>query len=285
MTQPPSTGWRDAEEARERAREIVSDAFARTTPDALPIRHCPNCGFEASTLAARCPECEKRYDRRLPWLKDWMRWTLGALAAAALITTIILVTPGIRETKSERAARLAREKTALIDSTRARMIREQRPVRGVAKELPALAADATDAEKRAARRALVVALEQAIYADAQVRIKKNQLDGPVRFVECGPLVKSPDGITDDETLTKKLGRYDCVGVKTDVRRFGRTVALFGHPYVGTVDFTKNSYVFCKDNKVPGERGQALAKVMLKPECLGLPADAEVVRDGYILPDE
>jgi hypothetical protein len=279
------TGWRDAEEAREKAREIVGEAFARTTPDELPLRRCPNCGFEASTLAARCPSCEKRYDRRLPWLKDWMRWTLGALALAAAIVTAILVTPGIRETKAERATRLAREQTARVTKTRARLIREQRPVRGVATGIAPLGPDATDSERRQARRALVVALEQAIYTDAQVRIRRKTLDGPVRFVECGPLVRSPDGITDDEVLTKTLGRYDCVGVQRDVRRFGRTVALFGHPYVGTVDFTKNRYVFCKDNKVPGERGQALAKVTLAPECLGLSKDAERLGDGYVQPDE
>jgi hypothetical protein len=279
------TGWRDAEEARERAREIVGEAFARTTPEVIPLRRCKTCGFEASTLAARCPNCEKRYDRRLPWLKDWMRWTLGAALVAAAIVTAILVTPGIRETKAERATRLAREQTALVNRQRAKLIREQRPVRGRATGLAPLPKDATDVERRAARRALVVALEQAIYTDAQARIRKKTLDGPVRFVECGPLVRTPDGITDDEVLTKRLGRYDCVGVQRDVRRFGRTVALMGHPYVGTVNFEKNSYVFCKDNKVPGERGPALAKVTLAPACLGLADDAERFGNGYIQPDE
>ena len=36
--------------------------------------------------------------------------------------------------------------------------------------------------------------------------------------------------------------------------------------------------------VPGERGAALAKVVLAPECFGLNKDAERVGDGYVQPD-
>ena len=71
----------------------------------------------------------------------------------------------------------------------------------------------------------------------------------------------------------------------DIRRFGRTVALFGHPYIATIDFDRMSYVFCKDNKVPGERGRLLAKVTMAPECLGLAPGAERIGDGYVQPDE
>ena len=128
-------------------------------------------------------------------------------------------------------------------------------------------------------------METAITEDAHERIARRQMDGPVKFTECGPLVRKPDGKSDDQVLGRPQGRYDCVAVKSDVRRFGRTVALFGHPYVATVDFEDGTYVFCKDNKVPGERGKALATVKLSPVCLGLDENAEEVGDGYIQPDE
>jgi hypothetical protein len=279
-----TTGWRDAEEARERAREAVAGAFAKT-PETAPLRRCPSCGHEAATLAARCPRCNKRYDRALPWLKDWMRWTIAVVAGVGLVALGLALRPGIQETKKERATRLAREQSARVSKQRARLIREQRPVRGVVEDARLLPARAPENERKTARRAMVLFVETAITADAQVRIRQKRMDGPVRFTECGPLVRTPDGIPDDAVLTKKVGRYDCVAVKRDVRRSGRTVALFGHPYVATIDFEKGTYVFCKDNKVPGERGKALATVKLEPECLGLEAGAEEIGEGYVQPDE
>jgi hypothetical protein len=279
-----SEGWQTAEEARERAREAVAGAFAKT-PETAPERRCPTCGQSTATLAARCPNCNKRYDRALPWLKDWMRWTLATVVTVGLVVLGLGLRPGIQETKQERAERLEREQTARVSAQRKRLIREQTPVFGEDPEFRPVPASATDPAERAARRQIVLAMETAITADAQVRIKAKRMDGPVKFTECGPLVRTPDSRPDDEILTKKLGRYDCVAVKRDVRRFGRTVALFGHPYVGTIDFKKGTFVFCKDNKVPGERGKALVTVKLSPVCLGLDENAEEVGEGYVQPEE
>jgi hypothetical protein len=65
-------------------------------------------------------------------------------------------------------------------------------------------------------------------------------------------------------------------------RDGKTVAYFGHPFVAAVDFDRGSWVFCKDNKVPGERGKPLARVALDPACVGAEG-AERLGDGYIRP--
>ena len=278
------SGWKDAEEARERARQAVAGAFANT-PDAAPTRLCPTCGTETATLAARCPNCNKRYDRALPWLKDWMRWTLGIAGAVGLVFLAIALRPGIQETKQERSTRLAREQAERVSAQRARLIRQQRPVSGRVAEYRPLPTTAPAAEQRTRRRSLVLALETAITEDARARIERKELDGPVKFTECGPLVRAPSVQADDHYLRKSVGRYDCVAVKSDVRRFGRTVALFGHPYVGTVDFRTGAYVLCKDNKVPGESGKALADVKLSPKCLGLEEGAEETGTGYVQPDE
>ena len=279
-----SGGWKDAEEARERAREAVADAFAKS-PDTVPTRVCPTCGTATATLASRCPNCSKRYDRALPWLKDWMRWTLGIATAIGLTVLALGLRPGIEESKQERAARLAREQKALVSAQRARLVREQKPVHGSVAGYRPLPESAPESKRLAQRRSLVLSVESAITEETKERIARKQLSGPVKFTECGPLVRKPDGLSDDQVLTRRLGRYDCVAVQSDVRRFGRTVALLGNPFVATIDFETGTYVFCKDNKVPGERGKALAFVKLKPECLGLEEGAEEVADGYIQPEE
>ena len=281
MTEP---GWKDAEEARERARAAVADAFAKT-PESAELRRCPTCGVETATLAARCPNCNKRYDRALPWLKDWMRWTLAIATVAGLTVLALSLRPGIEETKQERAARIAREQAALVAKQRTRLIRQQKPVRGRDAAYRALPASAPAEDRRARRRSLVLALETAITEDAQGRIARKELDGKVKFTECGPLTRAPSIKPDDHYLDKRAGRYDCVAVTSFVKRSGKTIALFGHPYVGSVDFETGSYVLCKDNKVPGEGGKSLVQVKLSPECLGLREGAEEVSGGYVQPDE
>jgi hypothetical protein len=65
---------------------------------------------------------------------------------------------------------------------------------------------------------------------------------------------------------------------------GRKVATFGHPFVAALDFRAGTFVFCKDNKAPSERGRAIAQVRLAPACFGLPPDAEPLGNGYVIPD-
>jgi hypothetical protein len=73
-------------------------------------------------------------------------------------------------------------------------------------------------------------------------------------------------------------------VKRPVVEDGRVVASFGHPYVATLDYGDRSWVLCKDNKVPGERANALAKVPLDAACVGAEGAARV-GDGYAAPAE
>ena len=61
---------------------------------------------------------------------------------------------------------------------------------------------------------------------------------------------------------------------------GKVVGLFGHPFVGTADFKRFTYVWCKDNKVPGEGGKALAKVAVPAVCIGAEGQPRV-GDGYL----
>ena len=48
-------------------------------------------------------------------------------------------------------------------------------------------------------------------------------------MSCGPLIKNPGMLTEDQDLSKSRGRYDCVAVKREVINGGKVVGLFGHP--------------------------------------------------------
>ena len=264
---------------RTKAVEDVREIFSRA-PKETPPRVCPSCGAEHVTQRAFCPSCGKRYDRRFARVSDTQRWILGGLALAGLILAAALILPGVFDAKRDTDARLAREHAARVAAEKKRLTREQRPMRGRPAGLKPPGPAAGDAEQLAARRKLVTALEGAILTDAQGRVKTGELDGPVKSVTCAPLIRTPGNVGEEENLRNRRGRYDCVAVKREVMKEGKVVGLFGHPFVGTADFKRFTYVWCKDNKVPGERGKPLAKVPIPAASIGAEGRPRV-GDGYL----
>jgi len=252
---------------RTKAVEDVREIFSRA-PKETPPRVCPSCGAQHVTQRAECPSCGKRYDRRFARVSDTQRWILAGLALTGLIVAAILILPGVFDAKRETDARVAKEHAARVAAERKRLTREQRPMRGRPAGLKPPAPTASTSAQLAARRRLITALEGAILADAQKRVKTGELDGPVKSVTCDPLIRNPGNVGEEEDLSNRRGRYDCVAVKRDVVKHGKVVGLFGHPFVGTADFKRFTYVWCKDNKVPGERGKPLAKVPIPAVCIG-----------------
>jgi hypothetical protein len=264
---------------RTKAVEDVREIFSRA-PKETPPRTCPNCGAVHATQRAFCPTCGKRYDRRFARVSDTQRWILAGLALAGAIVAGVLILPGVFDAKRDTEARVAREHAARVAAERKRLIREQRPMRGRPANLKPPGPSASASEVLAARRKLIVALEGAILADAQQRVKAGELDGPVKRVRCAPLIRNPGNVGEEEDPKNVRGRYDCVAVKRDVIKDGKVVGLFGHPFVGTADFKRFTYVWCKDNKVPGERGKPLAKVPIPAVCIGAEGRPRV-GDGYL----
>jgi len=262
---------------RTKAIDDVREIFSRA-PSGPPPRTCPSCGAEHATLSPRCPACDKRYDRRFPGVSDRQRWALGGLVLVVVIAVTALILPGVLDAKRDNDARVAREQAARIAAEKKRLTREQRAHRGRPAELRAPGPTASTTERLAARRKLVVALEGAILADARARIDTGELDGPVERASCSPL--HPRMPPDDQDLSKSRGRYDCVAVKRNIMKGGKVVGLFGHPFVATADFKRFTYVWCKDNKVPGEGGKALAKVAIPAACIGAEGQPRV-GDGYL----
>lgn len=268
---------------RTKARDDVRDVFARA-PKGPPLRRCPNCGAEHATHRGFCPACGKAYDRRFARVSDRQRWVLGAVGLVVAGLAAALILPGVFEAKRANDRRAAAEQAVRVAEERRRLTREQRAVRGRPAGLRAPARGAAGAEQLAARRRLVTALEAAILTDARGRVAAGELDGPLTRVDCGPLLRTPGNRGEEEDLAKPRGRYDCVAVKRDVINGGKVVGAFGHPFVATADFRRFTYVWCKDNKVPGERGKALAKVPVPPECVGAEGRPRV-GDGYLAPTD
>jgi hypothetical protein len=126
-------------------------------------------------------------------------------------------------------------------------------------------------------------LEAAILAETGKRYESGELKGSrVKEVRCTTLVANKGSKRDDELLDRPLGRYDCVAVQREVVRSGKVLGYLGHPFVGAIRFESGELTFCKDNKAPSERGEALAEVVVPPECIGAEG-ADRLGNGYVDP--
>jgi hypothetical protein len=263
--------------AKAKAAEAVRAAYARD-PDA-PQRTCPACGTQARTRFEHCATCGTSYFWRPPRLSRRARWGLGAVALVLSGVALALVVPRIDESKQQRATADRAAEQARLVAERRRLAVDQRPHHGRGTRERA---DAGDAQRLAARRALVRDAERAITSDVRGRVSAGTLDGRVRVTECGPLRR--DLPRDELDLAKTIGRYDCVAVTRDVIQDAKVVAKFGYAFVAAIDFRRGSYVWCKNNPGQSERTKTLAFVRLDPSCLGLAPDAEPLGTGYVMPE-
>ncbi len=242
-------------------------------------RTCPHCGFSEDSARERCSRCGRSVRARPPRLRGRRRVVvLGAVAAGvvALGAAIVLVGGSITAGQKERdRAELARAQTA----ERARLRRLQAPHRGSAADLRP-AAGAGDADRLAARAALVERAEALITRDARGRVRSGEIKGPISATECGPFLRAPDAVPDDRELTKAIGRYDCVAVKADIRgRDDTSVGRLGYAFVAALDFDRFTVTWCRNTPAQSERGRALAQVRLERACLA--AKGAPLGTGYV----
>ena len=245
--------------------------------DQAPLRTCPGCGREERTRWERCPHCGTSYYARPDADVRRRRRALLAAGLAGVVVVAVLAVVLLTEAADRRERdRADRERTRA--ALTARLKRIQAPHRGAARQLKAPAGAGRDAVLRA-RRALVGTVEARITEDALARARAGELDGPISHTECGPILRSRDAIPDDRVLSKRLGRYDCVAVKSDVRQHGRSVGRLGHPFVATLNFDDFTYVWCRNTPAQSERGIALVFVRLERACLA--ARGRAVGTGYV----
>jgi hypothetical protein len=240
-------------------------------------RLCPACGTTSTTLFERCPACGARYDAPPPG-HGRPRVVAAAVAGAVVVAVAVVGVVLALRSKADREARDRVTTARAVARERARLQRVQAPHRGGAPQLRP-AASAGDADRLTARRALVVAVQEAITADARRRATTGELDGPILGTECGPILRAPDAVPDDRVLTRSIGRYDCVAVHRDVDGTTGTVAKLGYAYVTALDFRRFSWTFCRNTPAQGERGEALAQVRLDRACLA--ARGRALGTGYV----
>ncbi len=245
----------------------------------VPSRTCPHCGFEERSERERCSRCGKSVLVRAPRLRGRRRtqviWGSVALAVVA-VAAIALLLNAVVSNRNERERKASAKAVA---AERVRLKRLQAPHRGAATQL-APRAGASDLDRLNAREALVRAAEASITNDARARERTGELKGPIKRTECGPLLKAKDAVPDDRILSKAIGRYDCVAVKTSVTGgAGQTVGRLGFPFVAALDFKRFTYVWCRNTPGQGERGAALAFVRLERACLA--AKGRALGTGYV----
>jgi hypothetical protein len=111
-------------------------------------------------------------------------------------------------------------------------------------------------------------------------VRAGQIAGPIHDTQCGPYLRAPDAVPDDRVLTKAIGRYDCVAVRSSINGSGgAAVGSIGYPFVVALDFRRFTYVWCRNTPPPSERGEALAFVRLDRACLA--AKGPALGTGYV----
>jgi hypothetical protein len=193
------------------------------------------------------------------WL--WRRTGRGVriavgVALLAAIAAAVVLTPEIREAGQERVAAQQRERL----ERRARLARElreeQRPRFGRSERAASLPARARTMDE----------LRAAIGADARLRVRNGELDGPIRRVQCEPFPRTVDGGGADRDLSRRRGRFACVAVTS---QFGATEesvgGVIGHQYRVLVDFGTGRYAYCK---VSGQSGPSREQLATTPKACG-----------------
>ena len=167
-----------------------------------------------------------------------------ALLALAVIGLVILLSPGIDESKDERRQ---------AESERLSRLREQRAAAQREEQRPRLGRAEPAGADLAARAALLGTVRTAVDRDARRRVAAGALEGPIRRVTCERYPRSLDDPGAHLDPARSAGRYSCLAITADVPRGGGTVgAAIGHPYRVRIDFVSGRYAFCKVSGRPGE---------------------------------
>jgi hypothetical protein len=259
-------------------RDEVRAALARR--DEAPLRTCPHCGRQARTRSEQCPHCGSSYFARPPAAVRRRRMVAvgaGVLVLLALaIGAVVLIHDRNAQDRRDRA-----ERAKLVAAEIARLKRVQAPHRGSAVALkPPPGASA--AQRLSARHDLVLAVQDAITADARARVRTGELRGTIVDTECGPFLRARDAVPDDRVLSKPIGRYDCVAVQSGAVHNGKAVGKVGYAFVAALDFRRFTYVLCRNSPAQGEAGRPLAFVRLQRACLA--TNSRALGAGYVDPD-
>jgi hypothetical protein len=199
------------------------------------------------------------------WRRMGRAGRLAALGALiVLVAAAAALVPVILESKEDQAEADRRDRAEQRAELIRRLETEQRPRqrRSTAIAPPG----AAPREQLAARAALMDELHAEILADARARVRRGNLEGPIRRLACEPFPRSVDAVGAHEQLGRRTGRYACVAVTAE---FGTGEAgatgVIGHQYRTMVDFETGRFAFCK---VSGQAGPAREQLVTTPRVCG-----------------
>jgi ribosomal protein L37E len=207
-----------------------NNTFPAGTPD-LPdslepqTKVCRKCSVQSLTVGGYCPSCGTPYVARRRFAN--VNKGLVAIAAAVLIIAVagIAISLNIQHTSQVNA-----EQAAAASAAEAETKRQAEATR--ASQAATAAKQAADATKRAQRKLIVTSLEDSILKDAESRVAKGVLEGPITRASCTPL---GGGSSDD--LTAITGTFECIAVnKTEADG-----SSSGYRFSATVNWNDASY--------------------------------------------
>jgi hypothetical protein len=201
-------------------------------------------------------------------LPGWIWRKLGRRGRIAVLASLLAVAalaaalaPGILESKEEQAETERRQRAERRALLIRRLEAEQRPR---FRRSSAVAPPGAGAEERlGARATLMDELSAALLADARRRVRRGDLDGPIRRVGCEPFPRTVDGVGADQDLSRRRGRYSCVAVTAEFE--AGVEGVIGHQYRVEVDFDSGRYAFCK---ISGQAGPSREQLVTTPRACG-----------------
>lgn len=198
---------------------------ATEEPQEPQTKVCRKCSVQTETVGNFCPACGTAYVAQSRFAKVNKRILLVVAAALIAVTAVVGITLYVQHTNQVNA-----EQAAATSAEEAQKNREAEATRAAA---AATAAKQTaDTAKRTQRKLIVTALEDSILKDAESRVSKGVLTGPITRASCTPL---GGGSSDD--LTAITGTFQCIAVnKTDPDG-----SSSGYRFSATVNWNEASY--------------------------------------------
>ena len=186
------------------------------------------------------------------WRRTGRRARIGALLVVlATAAFAVALAPALRDAARDQDDALQRERAAHRVALARRLEAEQRPVHGRSRSV---------APTLAARAALMDELAAAIATDARARVRRGELSGRIRRVECEPFPRTVGGVAPHEALTRRRGRYSCLAVTSEF-----SGGVIGHTYRVLVDFRTGRYAHCK---IAGQSGPSRDQLVTTPRACG-----------------
>lgn len=98
---------------------------------------------------------------------------------------------------------------------------------------------------------LVADLENALLADARVRVRRGALEQDVERVECEAFPRTAPRRAAELDPTRRSGRYYCIAVTSDI--IGTGEGSIGYPFFARIRYEGARLAWCKINPIPGEQ--------------------------------